>query len=273
MNEPDDIARSTPLATAEPTAEAAAPPALSPSVDVVAEAKVAEGDAPPEAAEVEGEASPPVLATSPIEGAPTGPEATEPTRPSAVVDAPGAGPYRTPPRDELVGFGAPKRTPWPVFGPALSGFGVMLWTFVVAGQFTTSWSAGRPLDQGVAVVAVGMATLVAWALGLRSSRAAVPSTTGWFFGRAVGVIVSTLVLFVMAIVGTTAAAGFSSRNHDFLVGFLLVAVAYVSVIVGARLTAPEPRERTHGQRFVQVALWVASGLLSFVAGADLASNG
>jgi hypothetical protein len=246
MNEPDDLTRSTPPETAEPKAEAGAP-ATSPTADVV-EGKVAEGDAAP-------------VAT------------TEPTGPSGVIDAPGAGPYRTPPRDESVGFGPPKRAPWPVVGPALSGFGVMLWSFVVAGQFTTSWSAGRPLDQGIAVGAVVFATVVAWVLGLRRSRAVAPSATGWFFARAVAVVVSTFVLFVVAVVVTTAVAGTSSRNHDFLVGFLLVAIAFVSVLLGARLTSPERPERSHGQRFAQVALWVACGLLSFVAGADLASNG
>jgi len=264
MNEPDDLTRSTPPETAEPKAEVVTPPTTSMTTDVVADGNVAEGDAAPVAT---------VEPASQVERDPSGVATTEPTGPSGVVDTPGAGPYRTPPRDESLGFGPPKRAPWPVFGPALSGFGVMLWSFVVAGQFTTSWSAGRPLDQGIAVGAVVIATFVAWVLGLRRSRAVVPSATGWFFARAVAVVVSTLVLFVLAVVGTTAVAGTSSRNHDFSVGFLLVAVAFVSVLLGARLTSPERPERSHGQRFVRVALWVACALLSFVAGADLASNG
>ena len=260
MNEPDDLTRSTPPETAEPKAEAGAP-ATSPTADVV-EANVGVSDA-----ETDAEAAEPL-----VEGA-LSVTTTEPTGPSGVIDAPGAGPYRTPPRDESVGFGPPKRAPWPVVGPALSGFGVMLWSFVVAGQFTTSWSAGRPLDQGIAVGAVVFATVVAWVLGLRRSRAVAPSATGWFFARAVAVVVSTLVFFVVAVVVTTAVAGTSSRNHDFFVGFLLVAVAFVSVLLGTHLTSPERPDRSHGQRFVQVALWVASALLSFVAGADLVSNG
>ena len=261
MTEPDDMARDTPPETpdarSEPATSVTAPDGSLP-------AKATEGDSL-EVAEI-----PPPEATPLDESSQaTTPDSATP----AAVDAPGAGPYRTPPRDEPAGFTPPKRAPRPVIGPTLSSFGVMLWTFVVAGQFTTSWSAGRPLDQGIAVGAVVVATFVAWVLGLRRSRMSVPRTTGWLFGRAVAIAVSTLVLFVLAIVATTAMASSSSRNHDFLVGFVLVSVSLVSVIVGARLTSPEPAERTHAQKFVQVALWVAFALLSFVAGADLASNG
>src|SRR5689334_7425060 len=95
------------------------------------------------------------------------PTATPTANPTAAVRAdPGpytapatGGPpiYYPPPCRAPVG-GGPRR-PWPVMGSALNVFGVLLWSFVVFGQFTTSWMSGAPLAEGTATLFVFFATL------------------------------------------------------------------------------------------------------------------
>ena len=164
--------------------------------------------------------------------------------------------------------------PWPVVGPALRTFGVMLWTFVVAGQFTTSWLTGSPLDPRIAVGAVAVTTLTAWAMALRQSRTvAPPSSTGRMVARGFGSGALSLLLFVGSLVCAVMAGGSTSRSNDFVIAFALVVLAIMAMLAGSRLTTPTSPNRTHGQRLVMVLAWVAGAAATFLAGADLALTG
>ncbi len=208
------------------------------------------------------------------------PAALPPLPPLPPPDAPLASgaPYRVPaplvvdPAPEDYSFAAPRKVR-PLFGPALSMLGVLLWAFVVFGQFTTSWMFGTPLGQGTAVLAIFLLTFAAWIAAVSRSRGAlVPTTTVRFVARAVGIAVLAFLFFVSCVIAATAFGGFS-RGHDFLIAFGLVVVSLVAAIAGPRLTTATPLQRTHRQRSVLVGLWLVGVLVTLVAGADLASNG
>lgn len=183
-----------------------------------------------------------------------------------------SGPYRTPPHE--VRAPAPRPPTRPYVGAAVATFGPMLWSFVVAGQFTTSWSTGKPLAQGIAIAAVFVSTLAAWIVAMRRSHHAVPAASkAALVGRSLVVGLCSFALFVVAIVAATAFGAANPKSHDFLIGFGLVVVAVVATFAGPKLTTSELPTRTHGQKFVSVALWVLGSLVTLVAGVDLATNG
>ena len=221
------------------------------------------------------------LAMPGLAPAPAAAPAIDPTLPPLPPpDAPVASgaPYRVPaplvadPEPENYSF-APPRKVRPLLGPALSMLGVLLWAFVVFGQFTTSWMFGAPLGQGTAVLAIFLLTFVTWIAAVSRSRVAlVPTTTARFVARAVGIAVLALLFFVSCVFAATA-FGAVSRGHDFLIALGLVAVALVAAIAGPRLTTAAPLPRTHRQRSMLVGLWLVGVLVTLVAGADLAANG
>jgi hypothetical protein len=219
----------------------------------------------------------PLPQAAPLEAAPLVP--TAPAQPMSPRSQPEGAPYRVPappaepPEPERIAALAPRK-PRPIMGPALSVFAVLLWSFVVFGQFTTSWWLGAPLDQKTAVTFVLLTTLAAWLASLRRSRIVVaPRSTMHLAWRSVGVAVVAFLSFLVCLVAATAAGGVSSRNHDMLIAMVLVVVSLLAAIGGPKLTSPAPFTKTHAQRVVLVLLWTAGALLTLVAGADLANNG
>lgn len=199
------------------------------------------------------------------------PQDTSPSPQSIEPPVP-SGPYRTPPHE--VRAPVPKPPTRPYVGAAVATFGPMLWSFVVAGQFTTSWSTGKPLAQGIAAAAVFVTTLAAWIVSMRRSHFAVPASSKLaLVGRSLVVGLCSFALFVVAIVAATAFGAANPKSHDFLIAFGLVAVAIGATFAGPKLITSEPPARTHGQKFVAVALWVLASLVTLVAGVDLATNG
>ena len=196
--------------------------------------------------------------------------------PPSELPLPSGAPYRTheaPSAAPAAPFAKPKR-PRPVLGPALSTFAALLWSFVVAGQLTTSWHLGAPLPQGVALSAVVLATLAAGLVGVRrSGLVAPPAQRAGLVGRAIAVFVLAFVLFLITLFAATMAGATALRDHDLLIAFGLVGLATAAAILGPKWTSPAPLERTHGQRFTLVVLWILGAVVTFVAGVDLAANG
>ncbi len=182
-----------------------------------------------------------------------------------------AGPYRiADPRISPEGSHLPRRRP--VIGPALSVFGVLLWAFVVAGQFTTSLSLGRPLDQKVAIGFVAVATLAAWIVHVRWSAVAMPArSAGAMVPRAFGIGALAVAFFLVALVGSTVVN--SALRSDLLIAVGLVALSTVAAAAGPRLTLRVRPERTHRERVTLAVFWIAGAVVTLVAGIDLAANG
>jgi hypothetical protein len=192
------------------------------------------------------------------------------------LPVPSGSPYRIPeqPAELALPYAPMAKPPRTVLGPALSVFAALLWTFVVAGQFTTSWVTGTPLGQGVAFLLVTLATFTAWVIGIRQSRIAYPPRqTSHLVWRAIGIAALAFALFFVCLAAAAAAGGVSSTNHDLLIPFVLVVVAGIAAIVGPKLTFRVRLQRTHRARVLLVIAWLAGALLTLIAGVDLAANG
>jgi hypothetical protein len=208
---------------------------------------------------------------------PTAPVPEAAPQPAAAVPGPPSTPYRVPEPPEaplVLPWGPQSKPPRTILGPALSVFGVMLWAFVVAGQYTTSWMTGTPLNQGVAAMFVLVTTCIAWIASIRQSRIAVaPRSMAHLFGRVIGVSALSFLFFILAVFVATVAGSAASRNHDFFIAFMLVVLATVAATLGPRLTSRIRLERTHRTRVALTLMWIAGALLTLVAGIDLAANG
>lgn len=225
----------------------------------------------------------PVQPTPPIEAsAPASPMLPELAAQAEVVvpsgqPVPFGAPYRTAEPSQIIvpGYAYPAvKRPRPVIGPTLSVFAVLLWSFVVAGQFTTSWSLGAGLSQSIAFGAIMLATFTAWVVNLRRGHLVMPAqSAGGLMGRGIGIALLAALLFTVCLAFATVAGQVASHDHDLFIAFVLVLVSTLAAFMGARLTSPAPIERSHRGRFILVAMWVAGALLTFVAGIDLAANG
>jgi hypothetical protein len=208
----------------------------------------------------------------------TAPRLPQPV-PATTATAEDGAPYRVPappvepPEPEVFSF-APPRKPRPIIGPALSTFAIVLWTFVVVGQFTTSWPLGTPISQGAAAVLLVGMTFLAWAVSLRRSRVVLPPRSiVHFVGRGLGIAALAWILFVVTLVAATAAGEMSSRNHDMLIALVLLFLSLGAAIAGPKVTSPAPPERTHRERSMLAMLWIAGTLLTLVTAVDLAVHG
>jgi hypothetical protein len=214
--------------------------------------------------------------TSPAaQGAEASPQEQQPLAGAYASPMLAGSPYRVPEQLPFEAIPAPfARKPWPVIGPALSVFAVLLWAFVVAGQYATSWEIGGPIGQGPAVSLVLLATFASWLASIRLSRVvAPPPGTARLVGRSIGIAALAFVLFLVALFGATLFGSASPRNHDFFIAFALVVLASGAAILGPRLTAPTRPERTRRARVALGVMWLAGALLTLVAGFDLAAHG
>ncbi|MDB4944034.1 MAG: hypothetical protein JWP97_3568 [Labilithrix sp.] len=195
--------------------------------------------------------------------------------------APGA-PYRAP--GDLVAPApalpaAPRGRP--VLGPALGVYGALLWSFVVAGQLTTSLSLGAPLPEALAVLAVMAAGLVALISGVARARRAVPPRSAvHLLGRIMGTGLVGFSLFVVTLIGATVAGQIgASPAADLLVAFVLVGVGVAATVGSSRITAGAPLAvevfagDPERRRALRVTLWIMGALVTFVVGVDLALHG
>jgi hypothetical protein len=163
--------------------------------------------------------------------------------------------------------------PRPTLGPAFSVFAVLLWSFVVAGQFTTSWMSGGPLPPSIAFGFVVIASFVSWFTSVRLSAMARPARAASIVMRAIGIGVLALLLFVFAVFAATVAGGASSHNHDLLIAFALVIVSAFAGMFGPRWTWPSRPERTPRQRSTHMLLWIAGTIVTLVAALELLVSG
>jgi hypothetical protein len=209
------------------------------------------------------------------------PDVPMPAPPSRQIGPPpiqGA-PYRVP----LAPMQEPATLPWapvvaakkpsPILGSAIALYGIALWGFVIMGQFATSWISGTPIQNGTALFFVFVLVMTGWGLALHRSRQAVPpATAGRLVWRGIGIFGLAFVFFFVTII-MAAIFGQNTYGHDFLIAFTLVAASVAAMIVGPRMTMPVRPQLTHGHRFAVVCMWIGGVIVTFIAGAELASNG
>ena len=194
--------------------------------------------------------------------------------PEPFVEAPipSGAPYRALPE-----LGTPlalssSRRARPVIGPALTTYALLLWSYVVFGQFTTTLSASTPLGEGKAFFGVFAVTSATWLIVVRRSQRTAPTTGPRLVPRAVAVAALAALLFFVTVFVATMVGSFST-HLDVFIPFVLVLLCLGAVIYGRRLLVPEPTPRTQNERSVLVGLWMTVVLVTFIAGVDLALNG
>jgi hypothetical protein len=193
--------------------------------------------------------------------------------PAAAVEV--GAPYRVPeaPPPVMAMPRAPVQQANPILGSSIAVYAVLLWSFVIFGQFTTSWMSGAPLSQGVATLMVFFLTCASWIANLRLSKIVAPPTSiGRSVGRALAIMALAFGLFVSTVVMATV-AGAAVRHADFAIAFGLVVLSLVSAIVGPRVISPARPPRSHRARVLVVGLWIAGVLTTLVAAGELLSNG
>ena len=161
---------------------------------------------------------------------------------------------------------------WPVLGPALTTYALLLWTYVVMGQFTTTLSASTPLGEGKALFVVCAVTAATWIIAIRRSRVVAPVTGGRLVTRAVGIAALAGLLFLVTVFLATF-MGLLSRGLDMVIPFGLVLLCAGAVFYGRRLLVPDAPPRTQQERSVLLGVWMIAVLVTFIAGVDLALNG
>jgi hypothetical protein len=187
----------------------------------------------------------------------------------APAPAPAAAPLPVP--SQLLFQPAPR--PRPILGPSLSVFGVLLWAYVVFGQYTTSWFQGSaPMGEGAAFFFVFVATAVAWAFAVRRSLVVPVAGQYGLAGRAMSIGFLALAWCFITVVLAAVFGQASGKNIDWLITMVLVVVSVIAEIQGRRVTLPTRPPRTQRERMVAALLWAGAGAMTLAACAELAGT-
>lgn len=160
-----------------------------------------------------------------------------------------------------------------LWGPALSAFGVLLWSFVVMGQLVTTFAPGRHemlLGEGVGVLFVLGASCGGWVAALRQSLRASPAT------GAVKRMERGIALGILAVIGWCAAMAVAMivgrAIPDGMITILLLCVAAASFLYARRISLQSGAPRAAGSVVVTRALWAGAALLTSAALIALAAD-
>jgi hypothetical protein len=175
-------------------------------------------------------------------------------------------PYRSPPVAPQFSEARASRLAI-LWGPALTLFGVVLWSFVVMGQLVTTFSPGKHdllLGEVTGWFFVFAASVGAWVVALRQSFHVSPAVG---FAKRVQ---RGLAFGILAVLGWGAAmilAVMVGRSaSDGAITVVLMLVASGSFLYGRRVWVESRGPRQEGRSNVlAVALWAGAGLLTFAA--------
>jgi hypothetical protein len=195
-------------------------------------------------------------------------ETIDPTQLPAPAPAPELAPASTP----STLLARPAR---PLLGPTLRVYGALLWSYVIAGQFTTSWfDDGAPLGEAWAtLIVVGVTVLVLLLAMRRSAEIAPPQVGSSLVPRTLGVLALAFLAFVVTLAGVTV-GGFIllPGRHNVLYAFVLVVAACLASLAGQRMTRPVGAH-VHSTRVQNVLIWFVLTVITLIAGAELVTNG
>jgi hypothetical protein len=155
-------------------------------------------------------------------------------------------------------------------------FGVLLWSFLVFGQYTTSWLPGSaPLAEGAAVLFVLVATTAALVLAVRRSFAAPAPDRQAIAARVINIGVAAFGLWFATVFVAFVIGRASGTNLDMLITTVLLLASCVAVIQGRRMTLPAREMRplaTPRERMFGVLLWVGAVAMTLGACGELAGS-
>lgn len=215
-------------------------------------------------------AEPPETNLEPAQSPPAAAHPPLPAAPAAPVAPPHAPRTETTPGPTTAAPGT-QATPRPLLGPALRVYGALLWSYVVFGQFTTSWIDDRPLGEGWALLGVFATTATVAVLAVRRSVHIAPTGALGIVRRTAAVVAISLLAWFATVAGVTLTRAF---NGDLKNALALVAIALAASIFGLRMNrAPAEGGAMHGRRVLQVMIWITLSVVTLVAGAELVAVG
>lgn len=153
------------------------------------------------------------------------------------------------------------RTPRPILGPGLWIGGVLLWAYVVAGEFIV----GMELPEGVGALALLVSVGLASVFAIRQAALAVPADPSDRLFRIGGPIGIAVALFFAVLVLFTAIGQASDDGLGAEITLVLWCGSLVAFVAGRRLTNPDRSRTRQSGRTVGFFLWIAAGFLTLVA--------
>ena len=194
---------------------------------------------------------------------------SSPAAPPAVVVA-------APPVPVLANpYAFPRPAPRPRFrlGPSLSVFGVLLWSYLVFGQFTTTWVPGSaPLGEGAAVLGVFACTGAAFYFAVRRSLVVPVRSYHQLVGRAITIAIMSFGFWFLTVVFATVFGQSSRTNLDGVITSFLLLVSGFAVVFGRRITLSERQpfsQLSQRERAVTAVLWTGAVAMTLGACAEV----
>jgi hypothetical protein len=184
-----------------------------------------------------------------------------------------ATPYRTSLVPRAPVHVAPRRS---AVGEALFVSGVLLWSFVVMGELTTSYAPGRHqmlVGEALAVVFVLTTTAATWGAAVRRNLALSPATAERaVYLRATAIAIAALMLWGLVVYVATAMGKAASRNVDGPITLMLLVLSLAGSLVGRRMAGLDEKAATARGRWLHRLLWTCAGLLTFAALVEILSS-
>jgi len=183
----------------------------------------------------------------------------EPLAPPA---EPTAAPPAPAPQALLVdGWVRPQRVQRPLVGATLWCFGALFWSYLVVGEIVV-WTA---VPEALGVIAVLSAFGLAWYRA--TSQMAQAPRWRWLVP---GIIAFFAWLLMLAM--STAVFETGARKQAELAALLLWSFAATSYVLGRHLTAQQRVPLSPNARAGRIALWLATGIATLMAGVNIISN-
>jgi hypothetical protein len=196
--------------------------------------------------------------------APPAPEVAQlPEAPAAPLPPPPTVPYVPP---EQMNFN-PGPRPRPLLGPIYWTYGVVLWAYVVLGQYTTDVAPWTSRDVPLGGGAAALLFILCGALALwRSIAVSSPLPSRYPNAvRALVTFVVTILLWCSSLLIVCMLVGISGANSDVPFRLLLFVASLVALFFGRKWSRPQGIKLPREQRALVITLWVGAVLASLPA--------
>jgi hypothetical protein len=149
----------------------------------------------------------------------------------------------------------------------------LLWSYVVFGQFTTTWfPKTAPMSEGLAVFCVFTCTVAGWILAVRRSLVVPVRSQQALYGRAINIGVLGAGWWLLTVILAAILGMASGKNVDILMMPVLLVVSVVAIVRGRRIAVPERLPLSQRERTLLTLLWTGGVAVTLGACVELAGT-